>query len=727
MNRFKKYGYFKPLEQIVDSIISRTGNSDRSFYRNLVNFYICQAASNMRVRVVSKGYGKIPVNFYAISLATSGYSKGFSSNIIIDEVMSDFRIEFTETTYPFISDYWLEKLATKISNKKGSDYDVELESVTKEFKNLGYFLFSFDSGTLAGVKQLRQKLLMGKIGALSFIADEIGSNILEAGVADIINGFLELFDMGKMGDKLLLSSKERKRIRQMYGNTPANMLLFGTPSKLFDGGAAEAKFRTLLTTGLSRRCFYAYSIETKKDFSKTPEEAYAELLDVGKRNVLKSYLSVFKGLADSVNYEAEIEMKHDVGVMLTAYKRTCEQNAQEFSEIEDEKKAELSHSYFKVMKLAGAYAFMDNSDVVTKAHLGAAIRCGIDSSKIFQEKIINQPKQHERLLSYLCSKSSPSTYADMARDLPFFPKAQNARNEIFTLAASQGYISNITLKHTIDNDIDLYTAEELTKTDLECITLSYSEKISRDYENISVDFNQLHKLTQSDGYHWLNHHLYDGKCSEAEVEPGFNIIVLDMDYGVDVDTAKIVLSDYYYHMYTTKRHSKEEQRFRVVIPMSHIVKLGAKEYTRFMRNVFAWLPFDVDEQTSQRSRKWLTNDGEYCYNEGNMLLDAHQFIPHTNKAIALNETNTKIGNSPQLEKWFIREIQEGDEGRNNILTRYAFVLVDSGMNQSNTINKVLSLNSKLPNPLAEIEIHSTISLSVAKKITKRDLGDKDPT
>jgi hypothetical protein len=307
----------------------------------------------------------------------------------------------------------------------------------------------------------------------------------------------------------------------------------------------------------------------------------------------------------------------------------------------------------------------------------------------------------------------------MARDLPFFPKAMAARNELFTLAASEGYINNITLKHTVNNNIDLYSAKELEKTDLEEIIISYSQKISREYENVVMDFDTIHKLTQTNDYHWVNHHLEDGYRSENNVIPGFNIIILDIDYNVDIDTVQMVLEDYTYHIYTTKRHTEEEQRSRVVIPLTHIVELGEKEYSRFMRNVFEWLPFNVDEQTSQRSRKWLSNEGTYIYNEGDKLLDAHQFIPHTTKAKTLNNINTEIKDSPQLERWFIRKIQEEGEGRNNTLMKYAFILVDSGISHSNIIDRVLSLNNKLTNPLSETEIHSTISITVAKKLADK--------
>ena len=306
----------------------------------------------------------------------------------------------------------------------------------------------------------------------------------------------------------------------------------------------------------------------------------------------------------------------------------------------------------------------------------------------------------------------------MTRDLPFFPKAQYQRSEMFTLAASEGYLRNITIKHLVDNDIDLYIANELEKTDLTKLIISYSDKISRDYDNVEGDFNDFQNLTQLTDYHWTTHHLEDGERSEASVIPGFNLVVLDLDSNVDISTVERVFNEYAYHIHTTKRHTEESQRFRVIIPISHIVELNGKEFTRFMRNVYEWLPFKVDEQTCQRSRKWATCQGKFYVGEGTKLLNAHEFIPHTTKAIALNATNNTYLNTSNLEKWYLREVDEG-AGRNNTLVKYALVLVDSGVALSSVLSKVASMNKMFKSPISNSEINNSISVTVAKKVADR--------
>jgi hypothetical protein len=720
MKKYEGFGYYPLMDNLVDILVTRTGARDRSFFRTLTNFYFTQVASNMRCSINTLDRGNIPINFYGISLATSGVGKGYSTNIMVDEVLGGFRKEFMEVLLPFISDFWLDKIANRVVQASSLDYDEALDKVKREYESLGEHLFSFDSGTLAGLRQLRHKLLMGKIGALSFIADEIGTNLTKQATLEVIEAFLDLFDVGKLGDKLLVNSAERKRNKQIYGRTPANMLLFGTPDKLFDGSTTESTFRTLLTTGLSRRCFYAYSDKLEKDFEQSAEEIYEQSINLTSKGSLQTYYDLFKSLADSMHYNVKLTLGKEEAIFLIRYRKDCERAALKIPSIEQEKIAELEHSYFKVLKLAGAYAFIDKSDRITIDHLKYAITCGLDSTKVFQEKIVNQPKPHTRLLKYLCSKGdTPSTLADMANDLPFFPKAKMAREELFTLATSEGYINNITLTHKVENDVDIYIAKQLEETNLSELIVAYSDRISDGYQNIGIEFDELDKLVTYEGYHWINHHLeeVDGNChrDESSIIQGFNLIVLDLDKNVDVDTARLILQDYTYIIYTTKRHTEEENRFRIIVPTSHIVELDAVEFPRFMRNVYEWLPFEADEQTAQRSRKWLANKGKCWVNRGKKLLDSHQFIPHTNKAKALNTYNRTYTNLPNLERWYLRRIEEGD-GRNNTLLKYALVLVDSGLEKSEIMDKLLALNSRINPPMSEARIHSTIGVTVTKRL-----------
>ena len=182
---------------------------------------------------------------------------------------------------------------------------------------------------------------------------------------------------------------------------------------------------------------------------------------------------------------------------------------------------------------------------------------------------------------------------------------------------------------------------------------------------------------------------------------------------LDIPTAKFLLQDYTWLMHETKRHTAKNHRFRVIMPISHNMEFEAQEFKDFMQNVFDWLPFDVDDKTGQRSRKWMTNKANYWYNNG-QLLDTMQFIPKTKKAEERKATLAGQTNLSNLERWFINNTGNGN--RNHRLCAYAFACVEMGQDVATVRNNVISLNSKLESPLDTVEIDSTIMVSVSKRV-----------
>jgi len=150
--------------------------------------------------------------------------------------------------------------------------------------------------------------------------------------------------------------------------------------------------------------------------------------------------------------------------------------------------------------------------------------------------------------------------------------------------------------------------------------------------------------------------------------------------------------------------------------MSHTLELSADDYKEFMTNVFNWLPITLDDQTSDISRKWQTNTGKFISNDGE-LLNVLPFIPKTK----MSEKYKQVFNSTQslnnLQRWFINNSANGN--RNNQLARYGFALVDSGLSAIDIQTKVLELNSKLPQPLDELEVMKTVMNTVNKKIQEK--------
>jgi hypothetical protein len=705
---------FNPTsEKLVNILCSKTQNSNPLFFRVLVGYYFSLVASMMRTSIATHDRGDIPVNMYALNLSTSGSGKGFSTNIIENQVINQFRGRFLEETFPILAESNLPKLALKRANRKSSDPDEELVRVQKEFEGLGSLVFSFDSGTPAAVKQMRHKLLMADAGSVNLQIDEIGSNLV--GNVDVLNTFLELYDMGLIKQKLIKNTTENTRNEEIVGRTPTNMLLFGTPSKLLNGSKTEEELYSMLETGYARRCFFGYSRASNKAINMTPEEVYTQLTNKDSNTYLEELSDRLEALADIINVNKRLVMSKETSLLLIEYRLKCEREAELYSEHEEIKKAEISHRYFKALKLAGAYAFIEDSPELTQEHLYQAIKLAEESGGAFNQ-LLTRDRAYVKLAKYIATCKRDVTQADLVEDLPFYRGAAGQKSEMLSLAIAYGYKNNIIIKKSFSDGIEFLRGETLKETDLSKIVVSYSHDITTDYRNEHAPFDQLHRLTQAPGLHWVAHHLNGGYRNEENCMPGFNMVVIDVDGGVNMSTVKLLLKNYKFLLYTTKRHTDVENRFRIILPINYELALDAKDYKEFMSNIFEWLPFEVDTATNQRARKWLSHDGTYEYNEGDVL-DALPFIPKTSK----NEERKELMNSQQsmdnLERWVINNI--GDGNRNNMLLRFAMILLDGGFDFEPIRQRVISLNNKIVDKLDEAEIMSTIMITVAKAISKR--------
>ena len=214
--------------------------------------------------------------------------------------------------------------------------------------------------------------------------------------------------------------------------------------------------------------------------------------------------------------------------------------------------------------------------------------------------------------------------------------------------------------------------------------------------------------------HWANHAFKNMHRAEENVIAGFNIIAIDVDEGVSLETVHELLKEYKFMTYTTKRHTDEENRFRIIIPINYYLELDTEDYREFMNNIMDWLPFKTDDSANQRAKKWETfSGGEYFYNTEGELLDALPFIPKTSKNESFKKQFQAVESMDNLERWFAQRIASGN--RNKQMIKYALALVDSGMDLMSVNKQTHAFNGKLNNPLSEEEINSTIMVTVAKR------------
>ncbi len=709
------------VAEIVEILINRTQNNDRGFFQVEVAYFLGKMAAAQRATIVTKDRGHIPVNIYALALATSGFGKGHSVNIVEQDLMKPFQNRFMQETFPLIAETNLRDIANNRAARNGTDPQEEFEKASREWMSAGAYPFTFDSGTPPAVKQLRHKLLMSACGSINLQIDEIGSNLI--GSTDVLTLFLELYDQGQVKQKLVKNTADNQRGEDLDGKTPTNMLLFGTPSRLLDGGQNEDQFYTFLDTGYARRCIFGWGMSDRKAFNTmTPEEIYNRLINPENSNNANKWAMHFHQLADPAMHNWKMQVNDDVGIQLLTYKIACERAAEALPEHEEIRKAEISHRYFKALKLAGAFAFVDKASKITMDHLMSAILLVEESGESFKA-ILSREKAYVKLARFIGDVGEDLTHADLHEHLPFYKTGNAARNEMMTLAMAWGYKQHLIIRKTFIDGIEFFKGEKLKETNTDEMIFSWSGHYAYHYGPEKAPFDQLHNLTQArqeDGqpYHWANHHFMKEHRLEENAKVGFNMIVIDVDGTIPIDTAHELLKPYRFMTYTTKRHDPNGQhRFRVILPINYILELDSADYKEFMNSILSWLPFESDASANQRSKKWECFDGEYYYNLEGELLDVLPFIPQTTRNESFKKGMQALENLDNLERWFAQRMAEGN--RNNQMLKFALALVDSGMDLLTVQRQVLEFNKKLNSPLSEDELSATVMVTVAKRYEKR--------
>ena len=357
---------------------------------------------------------------------------------------------------------------------------------------------------------------------------------------------------------------------------------------------------------------------------------------------------------------------------------------------------------------------MDESPTIESIHLRQAIKVAEESGASFQ-KLLKRERNFVRLAKYIASSPDNLTHADLVEDLPYYPTSTTARKEMMDLAMAWGVGNHVVITKNTIQQVDFFSGSTLEETDLNNLAFSFSDHFAYDYEPQTQPMEKLEILLKQPDLHYANHSFEQGHRAEEKVIPGFNMLVVDVDGTIGLKAVQELLKDYTYITATTKRHTDEENRFRLIMPTNYRLNLNKEDYKEFMNSFLLWLPFESDPTANQRSKKWMTYEhSEVLINRGPQVIDVLPFIPKTKANGEYIQQIADLGNLENLDRWFLNNMEVG--GRNNTLLNYAMMLKDAGMTYDQLEKKVLTLNKSSDAPLKQDEVYATVLKSVASKM-----------
>ena len=230
------------------------------------------------------------------------------------------------------------------------------------------------------------------------------------------------------------------------------------------------------------------------------------LTDTTSNTYIEDYSKKIAGLANYALYQQAIPISEEITLQVIGYRLLCESRALLINDNHEASKAEMNHRYFKALKLAGAYAFAEQSGEITEELLHNAIKLTEESGEAFTQ-IMKRERSYVKLARYIANTEEEVTHADMTEDLPFYTGSEPNKRTMLSLAVAWGYKNNVIITQTNNDGIEFFTGESLKETDLSEMILAHSIDIATGYINELVSFDQLHLLIDLPGRHFINHHL----------------------------------------------------------------------------------------------------------------------------------------------------------------------------------------------------------------------------
>ncbi len=702
------------LSDVVDILCDRIQSADKPFIRNLTMYHLGVCAATMHAVVDSEGFGQFPVNIFNIALGGSGRGKGFCTRMLEDNLLKGFRDRFVNITEPQLAEFNIQRRAAHRAINKATNDDQEIALLAKQFAATGSYAFSFDNSSEPAIKQLRQHIQISGCGSLNLIVDEFGMNLERS--SEAMKVYLELYDHGQIKDKLTKHSGDNYRYDPLTDPTPGCAFFFGAPDMLFAGGHTEDNFYSFLRQGFARRTLFSIAQENDYQETRTISEIYDDMRKSVQETINTPLVDHFTQLADSSRINWTITMPDNVGKRVVAYRLNCQLRSSKMGHNQGDTigMTEMEHRYSRVIKIAGIFAFIDGTANMTIDHVNSAIKL-VEESGAALGKILNRPMAHQRLAHYIADSATPLTFAEMKEQLPYVPKSMPQIKELMTLAIAYGYKNNIVIQKAFDDSVEVYTGDSLKETDTDNLIVSYSNHLAHDYQTDVAPFDKLQLLATAPNIHFCNHRFKNQHRLKTNFIPGFNMIVLDVDGTVSIKAAQELMSEYIYFAYTTKSHTEESNRFRMILPTNFKLELERNEYVEFMNSVMAWLPFEVDKEGNQPERKWRSNEHAKIFvNSDAKLLDVLPFIPRTRRNETHIKTQSELNDLGNLERWIANQWSDGT--RNKLMLRYTMCLVDEKRSLNEVSEATIAFNNSLPNPLSEDELRNTVLKTAAQRM-----------
>ena len=673
------------LNTLVGELQSKIGDKarivvDEDIIRNSFLFVASSLAGLHRIKYVNEGTPNY-INYFGITFARSGGGKDIS--LLAAEHMFWEAIK----NYPATTHSRFIQLNGPTPQGDVANDDVNF-IVPKQYK-LAL------RGSVEGMMRVANYYDRVDLGTLNVISTEFGSEFNQETMVLL----MQLWQSARADGSVNVNEKY-----DPVSDVPTNILLFGSPVPFKSNIKKHESLVEIIHSGFARRTFFVWN-ETSGE--KLWEGEYdPQLLNEYAEN-FNSYISNKK----------LISFDNDAKLALEEYlKESFESYAQNRSIINEMRKNGIE----KVERLAALLGIIDLSDEVTPEHVKKAIEINEESLSSIRD-VIAPGSAYKRIYDELKRNRDGLTISEIHDCGIWF---RNKTEEKYQFELLEDYVFRKNERIVLEGKT--YRIEPLPVNKLDKIVVSVSMQ-ERNPER-AVDFvpmelpffdehNAIEKLVVSEkvtaftlAHYEPSKQAPNGHRKADNFIPGQNCIAWDIDQGMTVEEAVQRLNGYVFLLYTTKSHTEEHHKFRILMPTKTMFYVNPEQHKQMYENLSQVLGLPTyDVSTRNVSRLWFTNPGGMVLaNKEAELLDVRCCIPTTERAeqvlpkledVDFDKLDIRVQG---MLRWLLTNTTEGS--RNMNLFRYGAFLRDLGFSSSEIESMLLEANAMLVPPLDDREV-----------------------
>lgn len=574
-------------------------------------------------------------------------------------------------------------------------------------------------GTAEGLFYVAQSQKSSRFGSLNLSTEEFGETISSS--AGLLSKLKELYD-GKFKAKIIKGDADSE-MKADIDEVICNFIGLGSRKGVTQDAAKELK--RIASSGMYRRTFIIESVKlVEKNHVDTDIKELEEYMEALNENWKADFLNRVSGeyfIDKFFTYTKEyLDKLEEIDDDLVD--RAQNDALNEFAQYN-------TGSLEMVIDLSHVIAFLEWDVELKVEHLERAYEFMIRTRDSVEDtfKSIHPYKLMYDLLM-LKENMTISEMAEYEHAIPI--GSQKVKDNIALLEELCYRQDKVLIKQ--NGKVTRYRIENLPMTNMKKLIISTTDEKKGKY---AINFTQgelawemFPKLVRSDKVDSFTTCHYEpsarapeGHREEKSFIEGQNLISFDIDEGMTVEEARVILASYTYLMYTTKSHQKEKNgsvcdRFRILLPTKTMFYVTPDQHKMMYENLEVTMDITSnDEQTRNVSRLFYTNpDCEIYQNEGE-LVDVSCCIPSTDKSdkimpimenLAEQESTGELGRREAgFYKWFLMNTSSGN--RHQHLTNAAYFFKDLGTDWK---QHVFKLNNMLAEPMKEAEMKYIYSI-----------------